>query len=106
MIKKIFLQNENIFKKDFYFVCNKHFLHNTSQMRYIFLHFHLYFSLQKKFFSVKNIFNIIFFYPYKNIFSANNVYFAKKHFFKENKICFQLSFAKNEQPYLLSILNS
>ena len=63
-------------------------------MRYIFLHFHLYFCLQKKFFSVKNIFNIIFFYPYKNIFSANNVYFAKKHFFKEKKIVFILVLQK------------
>ena len=59
-----------------------------------------FFSAKKVFFS-KEKFNIKLFFPYKNIFSANNVYFVKilcnVYFFKK-KCCFQLSFATNQQP--------
>ena len=55
-------------------------------MRY-FLHFRLYFSLQKKFFFSKNVYHYKTLLSYKNIFSANIVYFVKN------------SFATNEQPY-------
>ena len=57
-------------------------------MRYIFLHFHLYFPY-KIFFPSKSIF-----------FSANNVYFVKNtNIFSKKIFFFQLSFATNEQPY-------
>ena len=55
-------------------------------MRYIFLHFHLYFSLQKKFlFSKKNFRNKTFFFHIKTFFSANNVYFVKNKSFSKKK---------------------
>ena len=44
------------------------------------------------------------FLPYKNIFSADNVYFIKHIFFQKKHFFFQLSFATNEQPYRLHIL--
>ena len=88
MIKKFFLQNEYMFKKELYFVCNtnifsiKIYLSNEIHIFYIF-------ALQKKFFSVKKIFQYITFFPHKNIFSANNVHFVKNtNIFSENKIFF------------------
>ena len=51
-------------------------------MRYIFFTFS----------SKKSFYYKAFFFPYENILSANNVYFAKFFFF-------QLSFATNEQQY-------
>ena len=76
----------NIYLRKIYilFVC-------ISEMRYIFFTFSLIFFPIKFFFHLKAFF-----------FSANNVYFVKKHkyFFKKKKF-FQLSFATNEQPYLV-----
>ena len=42
-----------------------------------FLHFHLYFSLQERFFFSKKHFHYKTFFPYKTFFSTNNVYFVK-----------------------------
>ena len=98
--KNVFWQNEYIFQKYLYFICNTNIIcikiYFSNEIS-VFLHFHSYFSLQKKLFSVKKVFNINFFFPYKNIFSAINVQFVTTIFFPK-KIFVQLSFAKNEQP--------
>ena len=92
-----FLQNEYIFKKDLYFICNTNiFWIKISHMRYAFSF--IFFSVKKVFFGKKDL-QYKTFFPYKNTFSANNVYFVKNiYFFKKKLFVFQLSFATNEQP--------
>ena len=88
--KKFFLQNDNIFKKDLYFMVTQKFSvkKKISQMRYTFFTFsYTYFSVKKAFFSTKD-FQYKTFFTYKNIFSANNVYFVKDNFFFKKKSFF------------------
>ena len=62
---------------------------------------YIYFFIfcKKAFFSKQKKNQYKFFFPYKIIFSANNVYFVKNaNIFSKKKIFFQLSFATNEQP--------
>ena len=92
MIKILFLQNEYIFKKDLYFVCDtnifcvKIYFWNEIYFFYIFIYIFLY---KKVFFHIKTF------------FSANNVYFVNNTniFSKKTKSFFQLSFATNVQPW-------
>ena len=61
----------------------------------------IFFSVKKILFSKKN-FQYKTLCPYKDIFSANNVYFVKtRNIFLEIIFFFQLSFTINEQPYFL-----
>ena len=67
----VFLQNKYIFKKDLCFICNTNIFCIKiyfSNSIYNFLHFHLYFSLKKKIFSVKKFFNIKRFFHIKMFF--------------------------------------
>ena len=79
IIKKIFLQNEYIFKKDLYFICKtnifciKLYFSNEIYIFYIFI----YIFLCKKVFFSKKFFQYKTFFLYKNLFCANNVYFVK-----------------------------
>ena len=77
------MQNEYIFKKDLYFICNT----------YIFC-MKLYFSneIYKNVFFSKKKFQHKTFFPYKNIFSGNNVYFVKNIFFQKKKKIFFFNF--------------
>ena len=83
MIKKIFLQNEHIVKKDLYFIfnanifCVKIYLRNEI---WFFTFPFIFFSV-KKFFSVKFVFIIKLFFHIKTFFSADNVYFVKTNIF-------------------------
>ena len=96
MIKIFFLQNEYIFKKDLYFICNT----NIFCIKIYFPNEIFIFTFS--FFSVKKNFNINLFFHIKTIFSASVVYFVKNKYFLKKKMFFQLSLATNEQPYLWS----
>ena len=92
MIKKCFLQNEYIFKKDLHFICNT----NIFCVKIYFWNEIYFFTFSFIFFSIKN-----FFFHIKTFFSANNVYFVKNtNIFSKKKFVFQLSFSTNEQPYV------
>ena len=82
-----FLQNEYIFKKDLYFICNTNIfcikIYFSIEI-YILTFSFIFFSVKKVFFSKKNFQCKTFFFPYKNILSANfvkNIFFQKKIFF-------------------------
>ena len=67
-------------------------------MRYIFFTFSfIFFSVKESFFSKKN-FQYKTFFPQKNNFSANNIYFVKNTNIFSKIFFFLLSFAINEQP--------
>ena len=77
-------------------------------MRYISFTFsYIFFSVKKVFFSKKNV-QYKNSFPYKNIFSGNNVYFVKKqkYFFKKKKIFFNLVLQqiKNHTKYSIYFL--
>ena len=85
----VFLQNEYIFKKDLYFICN---IKNSawkciSQMKLLFYIFIYIFLWKKRFFS-KKIFQYKTFFSYKNIFSANNSYIFKNRYIFSKKYIF------------------
>ena len=48
MIKKFFSQNENMFKKDLYFICNKHFLCKNIFLKWDIFYIFIYIFLCKK----------------------------------------------------------
>ena len=70
-------------------------------MRYAFFTFsYIFFSVKKKFFSVKQFSNIKLFLDTETFFSANNGYFVENtNIFSKKKFFFQLSFATNKQTY-------
>ena len=86
MIKKFFLQNEYIFKKDLYFICNT----NTFCI-YIYFTF-LFFSVKKVFFSVKKFFNIKLIFHIKHFFlKIKSKYFFPKNIFFFNLVLQQMN---------------
>ena len=80
--KFFFLQNEYIFKKDLYFICNT----NIFCIKIYFPNEIFIFTFS--FFSVKKNFNINLFFHIKTIFSANVVYFVKNKYFLKKEKCF------------------
>ena len=85
--KKLFLQNEYIFKKDLYFICNT----NIFCIKIYFQMIYIYFTFSFIFFSVKNVF-----FSKKKI--QHKLFFHIKRFFLQIMFIF-ISFATNEQPH-------